>query len=324
MRVFKDFSHTLVLLLFITVIPAVHAQAPVRRSDSDLNERLDRIEQLLQSRGLLDMLRQLENLQQEITQLRGEIEVQNRNIEDLKRRQRALYTDIDQRLQGMQGDVSGNAAVSRPEVAVNPPLQTLSTEYNSAGETAVTQSGESPLNIEILPNTETRQQPDRVPGPGAGTQDQPGAVTMVQPETAAVEIDPVQAQTDYQQAFNLLKQSQYEMAIQSFKTFLSKYPVSDYSDNAQYWLGEAYYVMRQFELALQEYNKLIKNFPQSQKYTHALLKIGYSYHELGMLDEAKKYLQVLTQQYPGTTASRLAEERLKSIALTEQQAATRE
>ena len=77
--------------------------------------------------------------------------------------------------------------------------------------------------------------------------------------------------------------------------------------------------MRQFDQALEEYKKVVANYPQSQKYTHALLKIGYCYHELGRIDEAKKILQALISQYPGETASRLAEERLKSIALSEQQ-----
>ena len=138
----------------------------------------------------------------------------------------------------------------------------------------------------------------------------------------AAEIDPAMMQAEYQQAFNLLKQAQYDQAIQALRAFLAKYPTGEYSDNAQYWLGEAYYVMRQFQPALEEYKKVIANFPQSQKYTHALLKIGYCYQELGRIDDAKNILQSLVTQYPGETASRLAEERLKSIALIEQQAGT--
>ena len=57
------------------------------------------------------------------------------------------------------------------------------------------------------------------------------------------------------------------------------------------------------------------SYPESQKLTHALLKVGYSYHELGKIPEAKASLEDLKLRYPGTTAARLADERLQRIRL---------
>lgn len=323
MTTIRTSCYSLFSLMLITVVSSSMAQAPVRGSSLDTSQRLARIEQLLNNQGLVDMLQQLEALQQEISQLRGEIEVQDRNIDELRRRQRALYTDIDQRLQGMERNVVSDFSTLTPEVAGNPPLQTLSPVYGTS-DRVTRQSAENSLSIEILPTSPTQQQPDTALNTQYDITTRSRSITLAGPTTVELDVDPVQVQADYQQAFDLLKQSQYEMAIQSFRSFLGNYPASDYSDNAQYWLGEAHYVTRQFEQALEEYYKLVSNFPQSQKYTHALLKIGYSYHELGRIDEAKKYLQTLTQQYPGTTASRLAEERLRSIALTQQQTNTTE
>lgn len=320
--------NSLVCLLIITMVPAIQAQAPVREADSEVLRRLARIEQLLNNQGLLDMLQQLESLQREMNQLRGEVEIQNRNIEELRRRQRALYTDLDQRLQGMErGSPAELSTLSMDPGGTadeNPPLQTLSPVFDESN-TATTQPGENPLNVETLSTTiQTQQEPGIIQDLQPGVQPANNPQAMLSPagndsgfDQAA--IDPVQVQADYQTAFDLLKGSQYEMAIQSFRAFLTNYPESNYSDNAQYWLGEAFYVMRRFEQALEEYNTLVTNYPQSQKYTHALLKIGYSYHELGQIDKAREYLQSLLQKYPGTTASRLAEERLKKIALSEQQ-----
>lgn len=287
----------------------VYAQAPVDRGD--ISQRLDRIEQLLQSQGLLDMLQQLQALKQELNQLRGEIEVQNHNIEQLRKRQRALYTDIDQRIQGMER--SGGSVSHQPG---SPPLQTLSPVY-SATEPVTTTNNDS-LQIEVLQTPSPAQQQQRITTPiptvAPQTVDPAGS-----PAIATADVDPVQIAAEYQQAFDLLKQSQHEQAINAFRSFLANNPVNDYSDNAQYWLGEAFYVMRQFEQAIEEYNKLVSDYPDSQKLTHALLKIGYSYHELGQHEEATNYLQGLTRTYPGTTASRLAEDRLKAIALSQQQ-----
>ncbi|MGH8603053.1 MAG: tol-pal system protein YbgF, partial [Gammaproteobacteria bacterium] len=119
----------------------------------------------------------------------------------------------------------------------------------------------------------------------------------------------------YQQAFGLLKAGQYDNAIAGFIGFLAQYPNSAYADNAQYWVGEAYYVTRKFDPAIMEYSKLMQTYPDSPKLPHALLKIAYSYDELGQKAEAKAKLQELIKSYPGTTAAKLAEERLQRLAL---------
>ncbi len=137
--------------------------------------------------------------------------------------------------------------------------------------------------------------------------------TTITETTSEPESDEVQIQAEYQQAFKLLKQSQYDQAIKAFDTFLQAHPQNQYSDNAQYWMAEALYVKRQYEDAIKEYNNLVSNYPESQKVPHGLLKIGYSYQELGKSDEAKLWYTDVKQRFPGTTASRLANDRLKHI-----------
>jgi len=89
--------------------------ASLHAADEDILQRLDRIERLLQSQGLLDMLQQIETLQRELSALNGEIEYQNYTLEQLKKRQRDLYTDIDQRLQKLErGGVAAAGADPSP------------------------------------------------------------------------------------------------------------------------------------------------------------------------------------------------------------------
>src|ERR1700683_5645028 len=56
-------------------------------------------------------------------------------------------------------------------------------------------------------------------------------------------------QAAYAQAFDALKNANYPVAISVFKQYLASYPTSDLADNAQYWLGEAYYVTRDYDSA---------------------------------------------------------------------------
>ena len=145
------------------------------------------------------------------------------------------------------------------------------------------------------------------------TQETVAAAPAAQP--AQGKVDPLRAQAEYQQAFKLLKQANYDQAIKAFSEYLEKYPTSEYSDNAQYWLGETFYVTRKFDNAINAYQSLIDNYPESRKVAHGMLKLGYSYQELGNLEEAKKRLEALKNQYPGSTAARLADERLRTIKI---------
>ncbi len=61
-------------------------------------ERLQRLERILESQGLVDMLVKIENLQSELQILRGELEFHTHQLDEIKQRQRDLYVDIDRRL----------------------------------------------------------------------------------------------------------------------------------------------------------------------------------------------------------------------------------
>jgi tol-pal system protein YbgF len=115
---------------------------------------------------------------------------------------------------------------------------------------------------------------------------------------------------NYQAAFDLLKDGKYQAATSAFKQFLSKFPQSPLADNAQYWLGEAYYVSKDYQQALRAFRTVIEKYPESRKLPDALLKIGYCNYELKNFNDAKTALNQVVQQFPETTAARLASQRL--------------
>jgi tol-pal system protein YbgF len=119
---------------------------------------------------------------------------------------------------------------------------------------------------------------------------------------------------NYQSSFNLLKDGQYDRAIQAFQGFLATYPNSALADNAQYWLGEAYYVNRAFPEAQSAFQRVVDKYPDSRKVADALLKIGYCRYETKQLDAAKSVLKQVVTQYPDTPAARLAQQRLDKMA----------
>ena len=250
---------------------------------NNTNERLDKIEKQLNNNALLDMLESLESLKTEINTLRGEIEVQGHTIDQLKQKQRDLYTDLDRRLELFGSNKTSDDPSND--------LQVLDTNANQ----------------EIINENDTTSEQSLV----IETTSDIGQNGDINSEEKL--IDPQEAEKYYRSAFKLLKESQYDQALLAFKSFLKDYPDSAFSSNAQYWTGEVNYVMQNYEIAINEYQALLNTYPNSQKISHALLKIGYSYAELGNIADAKKILKEVIRQYPDTTVSRLANERLRKI-----------
>jgi len=119
---------------------------------------------------------------------------------------------------------------------------------------------------------------------------------------------------NYQAAFALLKDSQYDRAIAAFQEFLVSFPDSALADNAQYWLGEAYYVNKSFPEALSAFQRVVDKYPQSRKLPDALLKIGYCDYELKQWQAAKDALSQVASSFPDAPAGHLAQQRLEKMA----------
>jgi tol-pal system protein YbgF len=248
------------------VLAALACALPVGQATAEsTGERLDRLERQLDSRGLIDMLNRLDQMERDLQQLRGELELQTHQQEDMTRRQRELYLDVDRRLQQLETGQPA-APVTAPPTVTAPPL--------SAQPAA-------PLS------------PDIAPPPVAGSSAE---------------------QADYERALGILREGRYPEAADAFNRLLASYPGGDYADNATYWLGETYYVTREFDRALSTFSTLVTDFPQSSKVPDARLKIGYIHYEKSNWKLARQELSTVVSTYPGTTAARLANDRLQRMS----------
>jgi tol-pal system protein YbgF len=117
----------------------------------------------------------------------------------------------------------------------------------------------------------------------------------------------------YTAAFTLFKEGEYEKSREAFEDFLRQHPNTEFSDNAQFWLGECYYFEKQYERAIVEYDKVVKNFPGGNKVSNALLKQGLSFLKLGDKKTAKLLLQQVTKDYPNTSQAAIARGKLLEI-----------
>jgi tol-pal system protein YbgF len=117
----------------------------------------------------------------------------------------------------------------------------------------------------------------------------------------------------YAAAYELFKEAKYDRARTEFQNFLKQFPDTEYSDNAQFWIGECYYFEKKYENAILEYEKVVKNYSEGDKVPHALLKEGFSFFNLGDKASAKLVLQRVIKDYPNTGQARTARAKLLSI-----------
>ncbi|MFO8153257.1 tol-pal system protein YbgF [Thioalkalivibrio sp.] len=231
--------------------PAIWAQSnpPVATQHQlqTLEMRVERVERLLDSGVLTEMLRNVDDLQSEVRQLRGQVEQLENELRNIRARQRDQFRNLDERIGLVEGDL----------VAERSPMP------------------------EALPVDE--------PLPDADEQE------------------------SYETAFNRLMGGDYEDAIRELERFMERYPDGVYSANALYWLAEAKYARGDYEAALIDFEAVRDRFPDSEKAADALLKLGYSHFELGNTDQARAALEQVLEDYPGTTLSRLAQDRLRRL-----------
>jgi tol-pal system protein YbgF len=119
------------------------------------------------------------------------------------------------------------------------------------------------------------------------------------------------AASDYRAAVELVKTARYGDAIAALRVFVATYPRHDYADNAQYWLGEAYYAQSNYARALTEFRAVIEVYPHGNKVPDALLKVGYCYQAMGQGEKARAVLEQVVNLYPKSEPAMLAAKRLE-------------
>ena len=240
--------------------------------DDALEQRLQRLERRVGH--ITELMLEVQALKRSNRELQGQIEEQQHALERLRRKQRELYLDLDDRMNRLQG-----GSVPAPVPVSDAP----------AGEVSGSEPGPET-------RSQTRQEP--VAQSAAGVAHDPAVI---------------QADYDQAYAYLHPSRREYKKAIAAFKTFLKKYPGSDLADNALYWLGESYYVTQDNANALKAFERVLAEYPDSDKAAGALLKKGYILDAMGKRSAARKTLQQVQSRYPGSSAASMAKARLKHM-----------
>ncbi len=117
----------------------------------------------------------------------------------------------------------------------------------------------------------------------------------------------------YDKSLTAYKEGRYETAMDGFKGFLKRYPKSDRSDNAQFWIGESHMALKQYEQAILAFQKVIKNYPKGNKVPSALLRQSLAFWEIKDKTSARLLLKKIIKNYSTSNEAKIAQKRLKTM-----------
>ncbi|MBL4601515.1 MAG: tol-pal system protein YbgF [Emcibacteraceae bacterium] len=139
-----------------------------------------------------------------------------------------------------------------------------------------------------------------------------GGMTAVTTPTSVAPLPSGTPKQQYDYAYGLVSNAQYEQAEVSFLEFLRAHPKDTLAGNAQYWLGQTYYARGNYADATRSFLEGMSKYPQSPKAPAYLLKVGMSLNLLGEKSEACEIYRELNARFPDSsenTRMRPTEER---------------
>lgn len=246
------------LCLFALLLPALAAGAEEGRKPLTLEERIARLERLLENQG--EIISRLDTMQRELQRLQGGIEEQGHSLGELKQGQLNALRDFDHRL----SEIEKKLAASPPPVS--------GTESGSLPETADSQpdSGGAPP-----------------PAPAAKPVAKP-APAGAEEETAYSQAFALLKEAHYDKAIAAFQdylnrypnganadKAQYWLgetyyvtrrfkeALQAFQTVLERYPGSVKRPDAALKIGFVHYETGAWNEARNALNAVIKNYPDT-------------------------------------------------------------
>lgn len=255
-------------------------EQPVARYDYEVGNDREEQPALAHDDGQLNtsnnasLLDKVQGLQQEVQELRGQLEIQAHDLKLLQEQQLSFYKDLDARLR--DGSVKGVTTKPTANVSIDtqpPPSVTTHTPSSVA----------------------------------------PIAAPAVVAFTNTGPTNPADEQISYMAAYDFVKNKQFDRALTALQGFIIKYPHGGYTANAEYWIGELYMVKGNHDQAINHFNVVLNDYPSSSKRAASLLKVGYALAALGKTAQARERLLDVIKKYPDTNTAQLATAKLNTL-----------
>ncbi len=243
--------------------------------------------------------KEIERLQVQIAGLQAQLADLQRSAEETQREVRRLNEQLAEQGASFRKTVADQRV---QEEAIAAALKDLSDRMAEIHE------GYQALKA-TLPLLSDRGAPSAASGQGAGTA--PGSLPPPgAPSTPAPAAPPPAPRELYTQAYADFARGNYDLSIAGFTEYIKAYPNTDFTDNAQYWIGECLYGKKMYAEAIEAWNSLFRDYPTSDKLPDGRVKKGMALEKLGRRSQALVEYRYVVDRFPNTQAARIARERL--------------
>lgn len=221
----------------------------IEQVNKQASARLTDIENKLSNEKLLELVSQIDNLKAEVAKLRGDIEVQNYNLQTTQKRQNDLYNDLDGRLSHLEnaGNQAASQPVAQPAPGQNASQPAVQPPNNGAARADTQTSPDYEKALDLLRN-----------------HDFSNATTAL---SHFIEQNPSSPQAPdalYWLGVAHTALRQYDSAIQIHRKFAEQYPDNPKTPDALRNVANCQRDMGQADSAKATLRRLIKLYPNSQ------------------------------------------------------------
>ena len=262
--------------------------------------------------GLARMEVRLSALENDLRSATGSMEQFGFQIREIGKRLDKLVSDMDYRLsvlegriQGQPGAVSGARTAAPPRLSAAPappPVQKIIPGQAGGFAIPPTTLGTISQNSQSVvtpPATQKRLGQKSAPAAQAAPAQPAPAPTA---SAATIVLPPGTAKEQYNYAFGLLRQANYDKAELALQEFVKLHPKEALASNARYWLGETFYVRAAYVQAAEVFLEGFQADPKGPKAPDSLLKLGMSLGGLDKKREACAAFDKLLKDFPDAPA----------------------
>ena len=216
----------------------------------------------------------------DLSKLRGEVEVLTYALQTSEERQKVLYKELNERLQKIEDSA-------------------LKIENN------VNSSDSVPTNEPLSQNNVIIQEEEVLPE------------IAPEPIPQAADLPPlVDKNIEYQEfedAKKLITATKYKEAFDALDKFVVNYPSSELLPEAKYNLGYTQFALRNYKAAINTFNKIVLEYPDNPIAPNSLYQVSNSQIQLTRITKAKQTLRTLIKKYPNADIILSAKKRLKDL-----------
>ena len=267
------------------------------------------------SRDVRMLDKEMDKLYSQVNALRKENDFTKNDLSDLRAENKRLKTDLSLQLENIQSEMQSlSTDIEEYKELLKRPSKDMDRIKDDMEDRLKTLEERRKNQEEKVRELEERLKAPEPKTPG------PGPKPMESEKSASTKESPAELKGSstgmgdlYKDAYETFHKGDLEGARRKFEAFLKQYPNTELSDNAQFWIGETYYLKKDYERAILEYEKAIVKYPEGDKIPAAILKQALAFSELGDKTNARNLFKRVIEKYPRSDQAEMAKKKLEAI-----------